>query len=446
MEIPLLVVCAVLSAAAVVVALICLLNLRKLRDKSGVNIETKLDSVKTEIGSRLDGVQRNMNSSLQESLRTSSQIQQQTLQLFGEQVSQVSKSMDSRMAELRSSQDIRLEAVRNSVSEAIKQLQEDNRKQLEEIRVTVDEKLQKTLNERVSESFKLVGSQLEEVHRSLGEMQTLASGVGDLKKILANVKTRGVFGEIQLSRILEQILTPEQYVTNCATKHGSRDVVEFAVKLPGKGDYDEPVYLPIDAKFPLDVYNALVDAYDTTDAVKIEQAGKALETTIKKNARDIHDKYIDPPYTTDFALMFLPTESLYAEVVRRPGLLEGIARDYSINIAGPTTVSALLNSLQMGFRTLAIEKRSHEVWTLLGAVKTEFGSFENALELVKKRFDSADSELNKLITTRTRAVMRKLKDVETMPEADAKKILGSDDMPGTAEDSAEGVNDTDDLS
>ncbi|MBQ6845555.1 MAG: DNA recombination protein RmuC, partial [Oscillospiraceae bacterium] len=328
------------------------------------------------------------------------------------------------MSELRTSQDSRLESVRNSVSDSIKQLQEDNRKQLEEIRLSVDEKLQKTLNERVSESFKLVGSQLEQVHKSLGEMQSLANGVGDLKKILSNVKTRGIFGEMQLSRILEQILTPEQYVTNFATKAGSRDVVEFAVKLPGKGEYDAPVYLPIDAKFPLDVYNSLLDAYDTSDYIQIDHAAKALESIIKKNAKDIRDKYIDPPNTTDFAIMFLPTESLYAEVVRRPNLLETIARDYSINIAGPTTISALLNSLQMGFRTLAIEKRSHEVWNLLGAIKTEFGNFENALQAVKKRFDSADSELNKLITTRTRAVMRKLKSVEAMPEDEANKVLG----------------------
>ena len=423
----LIIACAVLSAISVICAVICIVMLVKLKNSKGKDDSAKkLEETRRELENRLDSVQQNITAVINESLRTNSQIQQQSLSSFGEQISMVSKGIDSRMAELRTSQDSRLEAVRNSVSDSIKQLQEDNRKQLEEIRISVDEKLQKTLNERVSESFKLVGNQLEQVHKSLGEMQSLASGVGDLKKILSNVKTRGIFGEMQLSRILEQILTPEQYVTNFATKVGSRDVVEFAVKLPGKGEYDAPVYLPIDAKFPLDVYNSLLDAYDTSDTVQIEHAAKALESIIKKNAKDIHDKYIDPPNTTDFAIMFLPTESLYAEVVRRPGLLETIARDYSINIAGPTTISALLNSLQMGFRTLAIEKRSHEVWNLLGAIKTEFGNFESALQMVKKRFDSADSELNKLMTTRTRAVLRKLKSVEAMPEAEATKVLGLD--------------------
>lgn len=422
------VICVALVVVCVVLVSVCLatvLKLKKTQQKE--DPEKKLDQTRRDIENRLDSVQRNVTAVINESLRTNSQIQQQSLSSFGEQISIVSKGIDQRMAELRTSQDSRLESVRISVADSIKSLQEDNRKQLEEIRLSVDEKLQKTLNERVSESFKLVGSQLEQVHKSLGEMQSLANGVGDLKKILSNVKTRGIFGEMQLSRILEQILTPEQYVTNFATKTDSRDVVEFAVKLPGKGEYDSPVYLPIDAKFPLDVYNSLLDAYDTSDNVQIEHAAKALESIIKKNAKDIRDKYIDPPNTTDFAIMFLPTESLYAEVVRRPGLLEVIARDYSINIAGPTTISALLNSLQMGFRTLAIEKRSHEVWNLLGAIKTEFSNFENALQAVKKRFDSADSELNKLMTTRTRAVMRKLKSVEAMPESEANKVLGFDD-------------------
>ncbi len=427
MDTVLIAVCVVMSVISVILGVICLVSVLKIKNSKGEDSSAKkLDDTRRELENRLDSVQQNVTAVINESLRTNSQIQQQSLGAFGEQISLVSKGIDSRMAELRTSQDSRLEAVRNSVADSIKQLQDDNRKQLEEIRLSVDEKLQKTLNERVSESFKLVGNQLEQVHKSLGEMQSLASGVGDLKKILSNVKTRGIFGEMQLSRILEQILTPEQYVTNFATKVGSRDVVEFAVKLPGKGEYDEPVYLPIDAKFPLDVYNSLLDAYDTSDTVQIEHAAKALESIIKKNAKDIHDKYIDPPNTTDFAIMFLPTESLYAEVVRRPGLLETIARDYSINIAGPTTISALLNSLQMGFRTLAIEKRSHEVWNLLGAIKTEFGNFESALQMVKKRFDSADSELNKLMTTRTRAVLRKLKSVEAMPEAEATKVLGLD--------------------
>ena len=425
MDTVLTVACLVLSFVCVILVTICLAVVSKLNNsKKDDESEKKIEETRRDLEKKMDSVQQNVSAVINETFRNNAHIQQQSLNSFGEQISFVSKGIDSRMAELRNSQDARLEAVRNSVAESIKKLQDDNNKQLEEIRLSVDEKLQKTLNERVSESFKLVGSQLEQVHKSLGEMQSLANGVGDLKKILSNVKTRGIFGEMQLSRILEQILTPEQYVTNFSTKAGSRDVVEFAVKLPGKGEYDAPVYLPIDAKFPLDVYNALLEAYDTADNAAIDHAAKALETIIKKNAKDIHDKYIDPPNTTDFAIMFLPTESLYAEVVRRPGLLETISRDYSINIAGPTTVSALLNSLQMGFRTLAIEKRSHEVWNLLGAIKTEFSNFDTALQAVKKRFDSADSELNKLMTTRTRAVMRKLKSIEAMPEDEANRVLG----------------------
>lgn len=436
MDLVLLGVCCLLAALNGILITVCLYRVSKI--KSNVNpkeFSEKIDESKKDLENRISLVQQNLSSVINESFRNNAQIQNQSLNSFGEQISRVSDSIDLRMEKLRDSQNSRLEAVKDSVSESIKKLQEDNGKQLETIRASVDEKLQKTLNDRVSESFKLVGSQLEQVHKSLGEMQSLANGVGDLKKILSNVKTRGIFGEMQLSRILEQILTPEQYVTNYATKLGSRDVVEFAVKLPGKGAYDEPVYLPIDAKFPLDVYNSLLDAYDSADNTRIEHAAKMLETTIKKNAKDIHDKYIDPPNTTDFAIMFLPTESLYAEVVRRPGLLEIIARDYSINIAGPTTVSALLNSLQMGFRTLAIEKRSHEVWNLLGAVKTEFSNFEAALLSVKKRFDSADSELNKLMTTRTRAVIRKLKTVEALPEDVSEKVLGivSDNLSDESE-------------
>ena len=269
--------CAVLSAFSVLFGVVCLLMILRLNNlQSNNDSEKKLEQTRRELERRLDSVQQNVTAVINESLRTNSQVQQQSLSSFGEQISIISKGIDQRMAELRSSQDSRLEAVRNSVSDSIKQLQEDNRKQLEEIRLSVDEKLQKTLNERVSESFKLVGNQLEQVHKSLGEMQSLANGVGDLKKILSNVKTRGIFGEMQLSRILEQILTPEQYVTNFATKAGSRDVVEFAVKLPGKGEYDSPVYLPIDAKFPLDVYNALLDAYDSSDNIQIEHAAKAI--------------------------------------------------------------------------------------------------------------------------------------------------------------------------
>ena len=413
--------CALAAVAAVITAVICIISLFSTR-RELYEAKREIRDTKKEISS----IKSDAISAVNDGIRTNSSVMQSTLSGYGEQVSKLSESLDTRMENLRKNQDERLEAVRLTLDRSVRQMQEDNQKKLEEIRVTVDDKLSKTLNERVTESFKLVGTQLEQVHKSLGEMQTLASGVGDLKKILTNVKTRGIFGEVQLSRILEQILTADQYVTNFATKKNSRDVVEFAVKLPGKGGSDEPVYLPIDAKFPLDVYNELLDAYDSGDADRISEAGKQLEYSIKKNAKDIRDKYIDPPNTTDFAVMFLPTEGLYAEVVRRAGLMETLAADYSVNVCGPSTVSAFLNSLQMGFRTLAIEKRSHEVWTVLGAVKTEFGSFEKVLQSVQKKFQSADSELESLIGTRTRVMMRKLKSVESLPEESAKQILGAE--------------------
>lgn len=406
--------CALAAGAAVITAIICLISL--------ISIKRELAESKRDISS----IKSDALSAVNEGIKNNSEILQSSLRVYGEQVNTLSTGLDTRMENLRKNQDERLEAVRVTLDRNVRQMQEDNQKKLEEIRTTVDEKLQKTLNERVTESFKLVGNQLEQVHKSLGEMQTLASGVGDLKKILSNVKTRGVFGEVQLSRILEQILTSDQYATNYATKKNSRDVVEFAVRLPGKNEGDEPVYLPIDAKFPLDVYNALLDAYDSGDPDKTEEAGKMLEHAIKKNAKDIRDKYIDPPYTTDFGVMFLPTEGLYAEVVRRTGLIESLSKDYSVNVCGPSTISAFLNSLQMGFRTLAIEKRSHEVWTILGAVKTEFGTFEKVLSSIQKKFQNADSELETLIGTRTRAMMRKLKNVESLPESSAKEVLGNE--------------------
>ena len=421
MDTVIIILCAVAAAAAIVTAIISLMALSSVK-KEIEEIKDETNETKKEISS----IKSDALSAVNDGIKTNGEILQSSLRLYGEQVSTLSASLDTRMESLRKNQDERLEAVRATLDRNVRQMQEDNQKKLEEIRTTVDEKLQKTLNERVTESFKLVGTQLEQVHKSLGEMQTLASGVGDLKKILSNVKTRGVFGEVQLSRILEQILTTDQYVTNFATKKNSRDVVEFAVKLPGKSEYDEPVYLPLDAKVPIDVYNALLDAYDSGDPAQVESAGKIFELAIKKNAKDIYDKYIDPPNTTDFAVMFLPTEGLYAEVVRRTGLIEALATDFSVNVCGPSTISAFLNSLQMGFRTLAIEKRSHEVWNILGAVKTEFGHFDKVLASVKKKFASADNDLNDLIGVRTRVMMRKLKSVETLSDESAKAILGSE--------------------
>lgn len=285
---------------------------------------------------------------------------------------------------------------------------------LEKMRETVDEKLHKTLEERLGESFKLVSERLELVHKGLGEMQNLATGVGDLKKVLSNVKTRGILGEIQLENILEQILNTDQYDKNVSTKKGSRENVEFAIKLPGKENPEDIIYLPLDSKFPLEVYHQLLEAYDSGNTDLIEAAGKRLENSIKKSAKDIRDKYLDPPNTTDFGLMFLPIEGLYAEVVRRTGLLEVLQREYKINITGPTTLAALLNSLQMGFRTLAIEKRSSDVWKTLGAVKTEFNKFGNVLNKAQEKLNQASQEIDTLVGTRTRQIQRKLKNIESL--------------------------------
>ena len=314
-----------------------------------------------------------------------------------------------------------LDAIRATVQGQLETMQRDNHSQLDLMRQTVDEKLQKTLNDRITQSFQLVNERLQEVYTGLGEMRTLASGVGDLKKVLSNVKTRGILGEYQLGAIIAELLSPEQYEENVVTKPGSTQRVEFAIRLPGENG--QGVYLPIDAKFPGDTYAQLVDAYDTGDPAAIAAAQAALETRIKGCAKDIRDKYIDPPNTTDFAIMFLPFEGLYAEVVRM-GLVDTLQRQYRVNIAGPTTFAALLNSLQMGFRTLAIQKRSGEVWTVLGAVKTEFETFGTVLEAAQTRIEQTSRELDKLVGVRTRQINRKLKSVSTLPKEDAARLLG----------------------
>jgi len=310
-----------------------------------------------------------------------------------------------------------------TMGEQQQQLVAQTEKRLEEIRVTVDEKLQKTLNERIGQSFRLVTEQLESVQKGLGEMQTLAQDVGGLKRVLSNVKTRGNIGEIQLSMLLEQILAPEQYEANVHTRKGSDAMVEFAVKLPGRDDMRDFVYLPIDAKFPKDVYEQLLNAYDSADTQAIETAGKMLEATIKKMAKDISDKYLDPPTTTDFGIMFLPFEGIYAEVVRRASLLEDLQRNYKVVVTGPTTLAAILNSLQMGFRTLAIQKHSGEVWTILGAVKKEFEKVGGMLEKAQKNLQTASGQIEEVLGTRTRVIQRKLKDVDTLSDSDARAIL-----------------------
>lgn len=296
-------------------------------------------------------------------------------------------------------------------------------KRLDEIRITVEEKLQKTLNERIAQSFRLVNEQLENVQKGLGEMQALAQDVGGLKKVLTNVKTRGNIGEIQLGMLLEQILAPEQYEANVKTKKGSDALVEYAVKLPGKDDSSETVYLPIDAKFPKDIYEQLLDAYDTGDSQQIDAAGKLLESTVRKMAKDISDKYLAPPSTTEFGILFLPFESIYAEVVRRTALLEDLQRNYHVAVTGPTTLAAILNSLQMGFRTLAIQRCSGEVWKILGAVKKEFEQMGGMLEKAKKHIETANNQIDNVLGVRTRAIQRTLKDVDALSAQEARRII-----------------------
>lgn len=306
-------------------------------------------------------------------------------------------------------QEQKLELIRTTVEKRLQFMQEDNSRKLDEMRQTVDDKLQKTLEEKMNKSFALVNERLEQVYKGLGEMRTLAVGVGDLKKVLSNVKTRGILGEIQLGSILKEILSPSQYEENVATKPRSSERVEFAVKLPAEDD--SFIYLPIDSKFPGDTYAALQDAYDSGSPEQVELAVKTLIATLKKEAKDISEKYIAPPHTTEFAIMFLPTEGLYAEAVNR-GMVEVLQRDYKVNIAGPSTMAALLNSLQMGFKTLAVQKRSAEVWQLLGSVKAEFDKFNDVLLLTQQRLDQANAELDKLVGVRTRQICRKLSGVQ----------------------------------
>lgn len=325
----------------------------------------------------------------------------------------------------------KIEAMRRTMETQLRTLQEDNTKKLDQMRATVDEKLQSTLERRLGESFKQVSERLEQVYKGLGEMRTLAAGVGDLKKVLTNVKTRGTWGEIRLSHILEQILTPDQYEVNVATKKDSNDRVEFAIKLPGQAtEKDKVVWMPIDSKFPQEDYQRLMDAQEAADKELADKSTRNLEQRIKAEAKYIKDKYLDPPHTTDFGIMFLPVEGLYAEVLRRPGLCDNLQREYRIVVAGPTTLAALLNSLQMGFRTLAIEKRSSEVWELLGMVKTEFGKFGDVLAKTKKKLQEASNTIDQA-EVRTRAIERKLRDVQDLPQADTAELIEEPELQET---------------
>ena len=407
------------------------------------NLAEKFADLENDVKDYMDRTQRDTVDSVQRQLEMSSKASRETqvalstreserfamfsrntnenLDTLRKTVNEMTKGLDERMTSFQKQSAIQMEQIRRTMEKRVADMQASNEKKLEEMRLTVDEKLQKTLEERINQSFKMVSDRLDRVYKSLGEMQKVGAGVDDLKRVLSNVKTRGILGEVQLGAILEEILSPEQYEVNIATKKGSSDRVEFAVRLPG--DDETPVYLPIDAKFPLDAYQKLLDAYDSADPAQVETAVKELRTRIKGFAKDIRTKYIDVPYTTEFAIMFLPVEGLYAEVVRH-GMVEELQKD-KINIAGPTTMAALLNSLQMGFKTLAIQKSSGQVWKVLGEVKTEFEKFETVLDKAQQRMQQASQELDSLVGTRTRAINRKLRDVSeytNLDPADVSKI------------------------
>lgn len=370
-----------------------------------------LPEVREEIERQHRALRGELNAQTQSAVRNMGELLSAGQRSFSQSQNERMNALEDRMQTLAVTNEQKLEGIRLTVGRQMEQLRAENNSRLEEMRQTVDDKLQKTLEEKMNRSFSLVNERLEQVYKGLGEMQTLAVGVGDLKKVLSNVKTRGILGEIQLGSILREILSPEQYEENVATKQGSKNVVEFAVKLPSKED-DGFIYLPIDSKFPGDTYAALRDAMESGDKAAADAAAKALIATVKSEAKDIHDKYLDPPHTTDFAIMFLPFEGLYSEVVNR-GMVEVLQRDYKVNLAGPSTMAALLNSLQMGFRTLTVQKRSAEVWDLLGSVKTEFDKFNDVLVLTQQRLDQANRELDKLVGVRTRQIQRRLRHVQS---------------------------------
>ncbi len=408
----------ILSAVTLVASIIILIKVFKGNNSedTAVSVARELErsnsTLRQEISTQLQSSIANMGQLISDSQRNSAQLQTDKM-----------VQIEQRLKTFSLENEQKLENIRQSVEKQLVYIREENTRQIEEMRKTVDEKLQKTLEEKMNKSFSLVNERLEQVYKGLGEMQTLAVGVGDLKKVLSNVKTRGILGEIQLGSILSEILSHEQYEENIATKKGSKNVVEFAVKLPA--DDDGFIYLPIDSKFPGDTYAALRDAIEEGDKAKIELAAKMLVATIKNEAKDIHDKYIDPPNTTEFAIMFLPFEGLYSEVVNR-GLVEVLQRDYKVNIAGPSTMAALLNSLQMGFKTLAVQKRSAEVWEVLGGVKSEFDKFNDVLVMTQQRLDQANKELDKLVGVRTRQIQRKLKNIQS-PTAITNDALAIED-------------------
>ncbi len=412
----------IISAVGVIAVIILALS----REESGADAEAIRREIRHEMqsfGGMIKDNQRDIGQMQSERFDDMSRVIEDTRAAIDRQLTAIRTETDAKLERMRTATDRALEKIRTDNTASLERLRRDNSEQLVEIRKTVDEKLQETLEARITKSFKLVNDRLEQVYKGLGEMQGLAQGVGDLKKVLTNVKTRGIMGEMQLGAILEQIMAPEQYAVNIATVPGSKNIVEFAIKLPDK--QGNTTWLPIDSKFPGDAYAALVDAYESGDKAAADTAAKQLRTRILSEAKDIHEKYVSPPATTDFAIMFLPFEGLYAEVVNR-GLVEELQNTYRVTVAGPSTMAAMLNSISMGFKTLAIEKRSSEVWQVLGAVKTEFTKFESVLTAAQNRINQANAELDKLVGVRTRAINRKLRTVEQLEE-DKTDILGTGD-------------------
>ncbi len=413
-----------LSAAAIVL-LIILLFLKTSYKRAIKEVE---QTVREEFRSNRDEsarAARDLREEVVSAQRSSIETMIQTIGELGNLQRDKLESVERRIKELIDSNAARIEQLRNTLDSQLKSLQQANEKKLDQMRQTVDEKLQTTLEKRLAESFKIVSERLEAVQRGLGEMQSLATGVGDLKRMLTNVKARGTWGEVQLGALLEQILTPDQYARNVQTREGSRETVEYAIRLPGAGNDSRAAvcWLPIDSKFPQEDYLRLVSAADAADLDAVEKATAALTRAVRSSAKEIAEKYLDPPGTTDFAIMFLPTEGLYAEILRQPGLMERLQQTSRVVVAGPTTLSAILSSLRMGFRTLAIEKRSSEVWNILAAVKTEFGKFGDVLAKVKNQLDAASNTIDQT-GIRTRAMTRKLREVEQLPTDASEKLLG----------------------
>ena len=385
-------------------------NTQEIANSVRHEISVQNSALRQELNAQTQSSIKNMGDMLLENQRSFSQSQSERMSSLEDRMNSFSRQNNDNLEQIRQTVDRQLTANRETMEKRMDVMQAENGKKLDEMRKTVDERLEKSHEDKMNKSFALVSQRLEQVYKGLGEMQNLATGVGDLKKVLSNVKTRGILGEIQLGSILSEILSPEQYAENVATKKGSKNVVEFAVKLPAKDDGF--IWLPIDSKFPGDTYTALREAIENGDKAQIDLAAKTLITTIKNEAKDISSKYIDPPNTTEFAIMFLPFEGLYSEVVNR-GMVEVLQRDYKVNIAGPSTMAALLNSIQMGFKTLAVQRRSAEVWQVLGGVKKEFDNFAKVLESTQKKLDQANKDLDTLVGVRTRQIQRKLKDVET---------------------------------